>query len=90
MAQQAEQQTDNFVPRSPRWDCEVEVPARDASGRAVPLRISNMSNGGFMAESDAKPAIGTVLTFELPDEGEVQAEVRWAIGKRFGALIRQD
>ena len=90
MAQQAQQQNDDFVPRSPRWDCEVVVPAQDASGRPVPLRISNMSNGGFMAESDARPAIGTVLTFELPGEGKVQAEVRWAIGKRFGALIHQD
>lgn len=89
MARQAEQMED-FVPRGPRWDCEVDVPARDTSGKLVPLRISNMSNGGFMAESDARPAVGTVLTFELPGEGEMQAEIRWAIGNRFGALLLQD
>ena len=84
------EKTDDFVPRGPRWECDVDVPARDANGRECSLRIANLSNGGFMAESDCHPVVGTLLTFELPGQGEVQAEVRWAIGSRFGALLVQD
>lgn len=79
-----------FTPRGPRWDVDHDVVARDQSGRTCKVRIANLSNGGFMAESDCALPIGSVLTLDMPGEGEVQAEVRWAIGERFGAVIVED
>ena len=79
-----------FPPRARRWNVDHAVPARDAAGREYEVRIGNMSNGGFMAESDRAPATGTVLTLEVPGEDSMDAEIRWVIGKRFGAMIIED
>ena len=76
--------------RAQRWDCNVAVVARGVDGKEYPIRIANLSNGGFMAESDVSIAVGTHITFEMPGAEEMQAQVRWAIGKRFGAMIIED
>ena len=79
-----------FTPRARRWDVDHAVTARDTNGREYQVRVANMSNGGFMAESDRGIAIGSVITLQVPGEADLQAEIRWAIGKRFGAMIIED
>ena len=79
-----------FTPRGSRWAVDHDVVARDAAGRECRIRIANLSNGGFMAESNSILGIGAVLTLDMPGDGRVQAQIRWAIGKRFGAEIIKD
>lgn len=76
--------------RGARWEVDHEVVAQASDGRACTVRIANLSNGGFMAESDRPLSIGSILTLEVPGEGKVEAEIRWAIGQRFGAMIVED
>ena len=79
-----------FVPRPPRWECEADIVIADDCGRELMARLANISEGGFMAECEEKLRIGAVLRVTLPDRGPVTAEVRWAVGWRFGAMILGD
>lgn len=49
-----------------------------------PVQLVNISANGFMIRTDTDVAIGDRLSLRLPVVGEVQAEVRWALGGRVG------
>jgi hypothetical protein len=79
-----------FVPRPPRQWVNVDTVVDDGSGRELDSRIWNISEGGFMAECEVKLPIGAHIVVELPKRGKVRAEIRWAVGWRFGAMILGD
>jgi hypothetical protein len=80
----------NYAGRPERWDCDADVVVADDCGRELQGRLANISNGGFMAECEEKVRIGSIVEVALPGRGTVRAEVRWALGWRFGAMILPD
>ena len=79
-----------YVQRPDRWECNADIVVVDDSGRELMGRLANISEAGFMAECEQKVPMGTIVEVNLPDRGLVQAEVRWVLGWRFGAMIVQD
>ncbi len=80
----------NWVQRPPRWAVKVDTAVMDGCGRELMTTIWNLSDGGFMAECEEKLPIGSHIAVEIPGRGPVRAEVRWAVGWRFGAMILSD
>ena len=76
-----------YVPRPERWACDLQVIVRDDCGRDIAARLANISEGGFMAECEEKMPKGTQIAVDIPGRGPVQAQVRWVLGWRFGAMI---
>ena len=76
-----------LVPREPRGPCNVETSIVDDCNRELEAWIGNISRHGFMAECEEKFPLGAIILINLPDRGRVRAELRWAVGWRFGALI---
>ena len=58
-------------------------------GRLLPLLIVNTSQSGFMARCEAACAEGDRLRVDLPQIGNVVAEVRWALGGRLGCRLER-
>lgn len=81
------QQKKVYVQRPPRHWINAETIVEDGCGRQLDSRIWNISDGGFMAECEVKLPIGSEVVVELPGRGKVRAEIRWAVGWRFGAMI---
>ena len=80
----------NYVKRAERWECHADIVVADDCGRQLLARIANISDLGFMAESEEKVRKGAIVEVVLPDRGPVRAEVRWVQGWRFGAMILSD
>jgi len=76
-----------YVSRPERWECDAEIVLADECGRELQGRLANISQAGFMADCEEKLPVGAIVQVVLPDLGAVTAEVRWALGWRFGALI---
>ncbi len=76
-----------YVPREPRFECDFDVVIVDATGRERIGRVANISEGGFMAECDETPRPGEIVRVNLPGRGPVEAEVRWTMVGRFGAMV---
>lgn len=83
----ASRPTSTAVARPLRWACDAEALLVDDCGRELITRLANISEGGFMAECEEKMRPGSIVEVLLPDRGRVQAEVRWTLGWRFGAMI---
>lgn len=79
-----------YIPREPRWECDFDVVIVDESGRELIGRVANISEGGFMAECEEKLRPGEIVRVNLPGRGRIHAEVRWAMGWRFGAMVLND
>ena len=75
------------IPREPREPCDIDTVILDDCDRELTAWLGNRSNRGFMAECEEKFPLGAIIRIRLPDRGLVRAEVRWAVGWRFGALI---
>jgi hypothetical protein len=58
-------------------------------GRLLPLLIVNTSQSGFMARCEAACVEGDRLRVDLPQIGNVVAEVRWALGGRLGCRLER-
>ena len=78
------------VARMPRWACDFSVLITDENGSELIGRVANISKGGFMAECEQRVRIASIVEVDLPRRGLVRAEVRWAVGWRFGARIIAD
>jgi hypothetical protein len=90
MTQVATVESRSYAPRAPRWECDAEIMVADDCGRELLGRLANISEGGFMAECEEKVRLGSIVEVVLPERGRVRAEVRWALGWRFGAKILAD
>lgn len=77
----------NYVQRPPRWSAKAETMLIDGCGRRLETRLWDLSRSGFMAECEEKLPTGAEIVIDLPGRGRVRAEVRWALGWRFGAMI---
>ena len=71
--------------RSVRHPVEVDATMRQLGENGVEARILNISEHGFMAESEGAFEIGSRVWLLLPGRDRANAEVKWIAGDRIGA-----
>ncbi|HET9811141.1 MAG TPA: PilZ domain-containing protein [Sphingomicrobium sp.] len=68
-----------------RLPLELEVKMRELGENGVEARVLNISERGFMAESDAHFEVGTRVWLMLPGRDRANAVVKWTAGDKLGA-----
>lgn len=71
--------------QSPRLPVELEVKMRELGASGVEARVLNISEHGFMAESDGRFEVGSRVWLILPGRDRANAVVKWTLGDRLGA-----
>ena len=71
--------------RSPRLPVEVDATVRELGTNGVEARVLNISETGFMAESDGRFEVGSRVWLMLPGRERANAIIRWTAGDRLGA-----
>ena len=71
--------------RSSRHTVELEGRMRELGETGIDARIINISESGFMAESDGRFDVGSRVWLMLPGRGRANAVVKWTAGDKLGA-----
>ena len=71
--------------RSARLPVEIDAKVRELGNEGCEARLINISETGFMAESDGDFAVGTRIWLMLPGRERANALVRWVAGHKIGA-----
>jgi hypothetical protein len=71
--------------RSSRRTVEVEARMRELGEMGIDARIINISETGFMAESDGSFEVGSRVWLMLPGRERANAVVKWTAGAKLGA-----
>jgi len=71
--------------RSARLLVEMGARVRELGSEGTEARIINISDTGFMAESDAHFEVGSRVWLILPARDRASAIVRWTAGDKLGA-----
>ena len=71
--------------RSSRRPVDIEARVRELGTTGVEARIVNISEHGFMAESETTFDIGTRVWLMLPGRDRANAVVKWVAGDKIGA-----
>ncbi|HEX8842392.1 MAG TPA: PilZ domain-containing protein [Sphingomicrobium sp.] len=71
--------------RHPRVPVDVEAKMRELGSTGVEARVLNISEQGFMAETEASFEVGTRVWLMLPGRERANAVVKWTAGDRLGA-----
>lgn len=71
--------------RSVRHDVEIEARVRELGTNGIEARILNISEHGFMAETEGCFEAGARVWLMLPGRDRANALVRWVAGDRIGA-----
>ena len=70
---------------SPRLSVEIEGTVRELGASGVDARILNISERGFMAETERRFEVGSRVWLMLPGRERANAVVKWTAGDRLGA-----
>jgi hypothetical protein len=70
---------------SPRVPVEIDGTVRELGASGVDARILNISEHGFMAESEGRFEVGSRVWLMLPGRERANAVVKWTAGDRLGA-----
>ena len=71
--------------RSSRYPVAIDARVRELGSAGIEARILNISEHGFMAESEGAFEIGTRVWLMLPGRERFNAVVKWAAGDKLGA-----
>ena len=71
--------------RHSRFGVELDARVRELGAEGVEARIINISESGFMAETDAHFDVGSRVWLMLPGRGRANAVVKWIAGEKIGA-----
>ena len=75
--------------RSPRVAVEIDAQVRELGNEGCEARLINISETGFMAESDGQFEVGTRIWLMLPGRERANALVRWIAGRPDRRRIRR-
>ena len=64
---------------------DLDARVRELGAEGVEARVLNISESGFMAQSEAHFEIGTRVWLMLPGRGRANAVVKWVAGDKLGA-----
>ena len=70
---------------SPRLPAELDVTMRELGASGVEARVLNISESGFMAQTEAHFEVGSRVWLILPGRDRANAVVKWTAGDRLGA-----
>ena len=71
--------------RSSRVAVEIGARVRELGNEGCEARLINISETGFMAESEGQFEVGTRIWLMLPGRERANALVRWIAGNKMGA-----
>jgi hypothetical protein len=71
--------------QSSRHPVDIEARVRELGTTGVEARIVNISEHGFMAESETSFDVGTRVWLMLPGRDRANAVVKWVAGDKIGA-----
>ena len=71
--------------RASRFSIDVEARVRELGASGVEARILNISESGFMAETDGAFEVGARVWLMLPGRDRANAVVKWVAGDKIGA-----
>lgn len=71
--------------RSSRYSVDFEAKVRELGANGIEARILNISESGFMAESEGDFEIGSRVWLMLPGRDRANAVVKWTAGDKIGA-----
>ena len=71
--------------RSSRFPVDIDARVRELGSEGIAARILNISEHGFMAETETAFEIGTRVWLMLPGRERFNAVVKWAAGDKLGA-----
>jgi len=70
--------------RYSRLPVELDARVRELGTEGVEARVLNISEVGFMAETDGEFDVGTRVWLMLPGRGRANAIVKWIAGHKIG------
>lgn len=76
--------------RQSRVPVEIEATMRELGASGVDARILDISERGFMAQSDARFEVGSRIWLMLPGRERANAVVRWTAGDKVGAEFAEE
>ena len=71
--------------RALRHDVDLEARVRELGETGIDARILNISESGFMAESEGRFEVGSRVWLMLPGRERANAVVKWTAGDKLGA-----
>ena len=71
--------------RYSRFPVDLEARVRELGANGVEARVLNISQSGFMAETDGEFDVGARVWLMLPGRGRANAVVKWVAGDKIGA-----
>lgn len=71
--------------RASRFPVELDARVRELGANGVEARVLNISESGFMAETDGAFEVGARVWLMLPGRGRANAVVKWVAGDKIGA-----
>ncbi len=71
--------------RSSRVPVELEAKMRELGNTGIDARLLNISETGFMAESEGNFEVGSRVWLMLPGRERANAVVKWTAGDKLGA-----
>jgi len=71
--------------RTSRLPTDVEATVRELGASGIEAKVLNISEGGFMAQSEGHFEVGSRVWLILPGRERANAVVRWTAGDKLGA-----
>ena len=71
--------------RHPRHSVDLDARVRELGAEGVEAHILNISEHGFMAETDGEFEVGARIWLMLPGRERANAVVKWVAGDKMGA-----
>lgn len=71
--------------REARVPVELDARVRELGANGVEARVLNISESGFMAETEGAFEVGARVWLMLPGRDRANAVVKWVAGDRIGA-----
>ncbi|HXH52293.1 MAG TPA: PilZ domain-containing protein [Sphingomicrobium sp.] len=71
--------------RFSRHPVELDATVRELGANGIEARVLNISERGFMAQSDGRFEVGSRVWLMLPGRERANAVVRWIAGDKLGA-----
>ena len=71
--------------RSSRLPVELDARVRELGAEGVEARLLNISESGFMAETDGEFDVGSRVWLMLPGRERANAVIKWVAGEKLGA-----
>jgi len=71
--------------RASRLPVELDAKVRELGASGIEAKVLNISESGFMAESEGHFEVGSRVWLMLPGRERANAIVRWTAGDKLGA-----